>query len=147
MLYAGLVAFTDADLTRLPAASECNETLGILPCFQGSCYYAEQQCDGERQCEDGADELGCASKDDVPTERPTAYKELLRLERELDDHTFAWKTGFIKPHGDARIGFDVPIMPQLWVLGAFSLHPENGLAFNEHPLQVRCISAAYFHHH
>lgn len=46
-------------LVVISAASECNETLGILPCFQGSCYYAEQQCDGERQCEDGADELGC----------------------------------------------------------------------------------------
>ena len=44
---------------RFSAAIECNETLGILPCFDGGCYQKEQQCDGVRQCEDGADELGC----------------------------------------------------------------------------------------
>ena len=41
-----------------------------------------------------------------------------------------------RPHGDARLDIDIPIMPQLWMLGAFSLHPETGLAFNEHPVRV-----------
>ena len=41
-----------------------------------------------------------------------------------------------RPHGDARLDIDIPIMPQLWMLGAFSLHPETGLAFNENPVRV-----------
>ena len=33
--------------------------MGFLPCWDGGCYRIEAHCDGVRQCEDGADELGC----------------------------------------------------------------------------------------
>ena len=37
----------------------CNETMGIHPCMDGTCYEEEQRCDGVRQCRDGQDEMGC----------------------------------------------------------------------------------------
>ncbi len=39
----------------------CNESLGFLPCNDGVCYDLVQRCDGEWQCEDGLDEMGCES--------------------------------------------------------------------------------------
>ena len=39
----------------------CNVSMGFLPCFDGSCFTLEENCDGTRQCEDGADEMGCES--------------------------------------------------------------------------------------
>ena len=36
--------------------------MGYLPCFDGSCYQIEENCDGVRQCQDGADEMGCKLK-------------------------------------------------------------------------------------
>ncbi len=41
-------------------AEGCNLTLGFLPCFDGTCFLKEQACDGVKQCQDGADEMGCA---------------------------------------------------------------------------------------
>ena len=37
----------------------CNETRGLLPCFDGTCYTVEQRCNQVRECVDGADEMGC----------------------------------------------------------------------------------------
>ena len=63
MLYISLASIYIQCPTSLflhsSAALECNITRGSLPCFDGTCYQAEQRCDGERQCDDGADELGC----------------------------------------------------------------------------------------
>ena len=57
--FAGLLAFTDARLERMPDALRCNESRGQLSCFDGTCYDVTEMCDGVRQCVDGADELGC----------------------------------------------------------------------------------------
>ena len=40
-------------------ALKCNVSQGFLPCFDGTCYEVEQQCDGSWNCYDGADEMGC----------------------------------------------------------------------------------------
>ena len=57
--FAGLLAFTDAKLERMPDALRCNESRGQFSCFDGTCFNVEEMCDGVRQCVDGADELGC----------------------------------------------------------------------------------------
>ena len=46
-------------LTLTAESYNCNASMGFLPCFDGSCYVISQHCDGSRQCEDGADEMGC----------------------------------------------------------------------------------------
>ncbi|KAI0237381.1 hypothetical protein LSAT2_012128 [Lamellibrachia satsuma] len=136
--FAGLIVFTDAELKRMPAALECNITRGSLPCFDGTCYQVEQRCDGERQCEDGADELGCTD-DREAVFRPVPYKSMARLESHLDDSTWAWKNFYTKPYGRVDFHIKLPMRPLIWVIGAFSLHQERGLAFAEYPVRVSIL--------
>ena len=37
----------------------CDGDEELLPCGNGQCYYYEFKCDGENDCSNGADELGC----------------------------------------------------------------------------------------
>ncbi|KAI0235995.1 hypothetical protein LSAT2_013433 [Lamellibrachia satsuma] len=133
--FAGLIVFTDAELRRMPAALECNITRGSLPCFDGTCYQVEQRCDDERQCEDGADELGCSDYREAVF-RPVPYKLMPRLESHLDDSTWAWKNFYTKPYGRVDFHIKLPMRPLIWVIGAFSLHRERGLAFAEYPVRA-----------
>ncbi|XP_014674066.1 PREDICTED: CD109 antigen-like [Priapulus caudatus] len=56
-LYAGLIAFTDANMTV--TWEQCNVSAGWLRCADSRCYAAWTRCDGVNNCEDGTDESFC----------------------------------------------------------------------------------------
>ena len=43
---------------------------------------------------------------------------------------------FYRPYGRIDFRINLPMRPLLWVIGAFSLHQERGLAFAEYPVRV-----------
>ena len=43
---------------------------------------------------------------------------------------------FSRPYGRIDFRINLPMRPLLWVIGAFSLHQERGLAFAEYPIRV-----------
>lgn len=121
--YAGLLVFTDANVTRVP--HECNETLGWFPCMDGSCYFYDQRCDQIRQCIDGQDEMGCEfPQEDVFT--PVRKRILLLARNYYQDGLWIWGGHFVKP--DGRL--DVKLYPtdeaEPWVIGGIGISKDLG---------------------
>ena len=81
-------------------SDDCNETLGYLPCHSGLCYRTEKQCDKFRDCEDGADELGCdyLKADDLVEElhKNSPIKRLDRNYWHYRDVSWLWKSHYTK---------------------------------------------------
>ncbi|CAH1797576.1 unnamed protein product [Owenia fusiformis] len=128
-LYAGLVVFTDANLTA--RYHECNQTLGYFPCRDGTCYPISKQCDEIIDCpNDGADEFGCAWQDRpkynysmvLPSWRMHHPSRLF-----TEDGAWMWQSSFIKPNGQVELMVTVPAEPMVWVMGGFTLSREQGL--------------------
>ena len=48
-------------------------------------------------------------------------------------------TCFCRPYGRVDFHIKLPMRPLIWVIGAFSLHQEHGLAFAEYPVRVSIL--------
>ena len=74
----------------------CNESIGLFPCMDGTCFLEEHRCDGVAQCTDHLDEMGCDNNEDFnkytsPLQR---YKHSPRHFEE--DASWLWKGHFTK---------------------------------------------------
>ncbi|XP_064641488.1 CD109 antigen-like isoform X2 [Lineus longissimus] len=138
--YAGLIAFTDANVTRLP--HQCNETAGELPCqTDRRCFNIEKRCDQVRDCQDGSDELGCS----YPRTRSKRKRPLFMfnfLQRHFLDTSWLWKSYMTKHEGRVDITTNVPNdIPLSWMVSAFAMSREKGLGLMPRPILFDAVQA------
>lgn len=129
--YVGLVVFTDGLIPRRP--DNCNVTAGYGECLNGRCYRIEKKCDGYFDCEDGADEAGCDYHNHTLLSEFRKFR-FSRIQRHYDN-VWMWKDVNIGPHGRYVFTLDVPDIPALWMVSAFSISPSLGFGMNRLPLE------------
>ncbi|CAH1779511.1 unnamed protein product [Owenia fusiformis] len=140
--YAGLVVFTDANVTRLP--HECNETMGWLPCYDGTCYRVEKKCDEYADCLDRADEMGCTYNRTTPYPLTTPFERMKRITRHYEETgSWLWLGHFAKPNGQVELKVELPKEPMSWVVGAFSMSREKGLGVMQEPARFQATRPFY----
>ncbi|ELU16655.1 hypothetical protein CAPTEDRAFT_200949, partial [Capitella teleta] len=128
--YAGLLVFTDANVTRV--THYCNESTGWHPCMDGTCYLIDQRCDGVRQCIDGQDEMGCVYPV-VDTHTPVRDRRGLVTQHYAMVGEWLWAGHFIMPYGRLDLTTDVPDEPMPWVLSAFAISRDLGFGITHTP--------------
>lgn len=129
--YIGLVVFTDGVVPRRP--DNCNVTSGYGECLNGRCYRIEKKCDGYFDCEDGADEAGCDYHNHTLLSEFRKFR-FNRIQRHYDN-VWMWKDVNIGPHGRYVFTLDVPDIPALWMVSAFSISPSLGFGMVKYPIE------------
>lgn len=129
--YVGLVVFTDGLVPRRP--DNCNITTGYAECLNGRCYRVDKRCDGFYDCEDGADEIGCDYQNHTLLSEFRKFR-FNRIQRHYDN-VWMWKDVNIGPHGRYVFTLDVPDIPALWMVSAFSISPSLGFGMIRYPLE------------
>ncbi|CAG9805498.1 unnamed protein product [Chironomus riparius] len=129
--YIGLVVFTDGLIPRRPGY--CNISVGQMECLTGRCYPIEQRCDGYFNCDDGADEAGCDYHNTTLLAEFRKFR-FSRIQRHYDN-VWMWKDVNIGPHGRYVFTLDVPDIPALWMVSAFSISPSLGFGMIRTPLE------------
>jgi CD109 antigen len=129
--YIGLVVFTDGFVPRRP--DNCNVTSGYGECLNGRCYRLDKKCDGFFDCEDGADEAGCDYHNHTLLSEFRKYR-FNRIQRHYEN-VWMWKDVNIGPHGRYVFTLDVPDIPALWMVSAFSISPSLGFGMIRYPLE------------
>lgn len=120
--YSGLVVFTDG---TVPRRNEfCNITLGYAECLNGRCYNINKKCDGYMDCEDASDETNCNYNNFTTIAEFRKYR-FNRIKRHYEN-VWLWKDINIGPHGRFIFTVDVPEIPALWAVSAFSVSPTMG---------------------
>nr|UCK81479.1 macroglobulin-complement related protein-like 1 [Arenicola marina] len=128
--YAGMLVLTDANVTRIQ--HNCNETMGIYPCMDRTCFEENQRCDGFRQCRDGQDEMGCTfPEEDIFTPPYDRLALTTRHYRETGD--WLWDGHFVMPYGRLDLRRNVPDEPMTWVAGAFGISHDLGFGLVHYP--------------
>lgn len=120
--YAGLVIFTDGTVPR--RHEFCNLTLGYAECLNGRCYSVNKRCDGYIDCEDATDESNCNYNNFTTIAEFRKYR-FNRIKRHYEN-VWLWKDINIGPHGRFIFSIDVPEIPALWMVSAFSVSPSMG---------------------
>ncbi|XP_074646935.1 CD109 antigen-like [Tubulanus polymorphus] len=143
--YAGLFAFTDANVTG--SHRGCNISQGLLPCLtyqKGSgtrCYPIIKKCDGVPVCGDSTDEMGCIYEDLNPKRRDP-FENFNQLSRHHEDTSFMWDGFFTKPNGQVEFNAKVPLhIPFAWMVNAFAMSPEKGLGIMTEPRMFDHVQA------
>ncbi|KAF4531995.1 hypothetical protein B566_EDAN006540 [Ephemera danica] len=128
---AGLVVFSDRMLPARP--SNCNATLGWLPCMSGQgsrsggCYRKTAKCDGRRDCEDGTDESNCPMLQAIAVEELRKFRSTrFSLTQRQLDNVWLWQDVNIGPHGRYLFNIPVPSVPAHWTVSAFGVSPTVG---------------------
>lgn len=129
--YVGLVVFTDGHVPRRP--DNCNITTGYAECLNGRCYRLDKKCDGFFDCEDGADEAGCSYHNHTLLSEFRKFR-FNRIQRHYEN-VWMWKDVNIGPHGRYVFTLDVPDIPALWMVSAFSISPSRGFGMIRYPLE------------
>ncbi|CAG5055792.1 unnamed protein product [Parnassius apollo] len=129
--YAGLVVFSDVELTRRPGS--CAAAQGLAECLDGGCFPLDKRCDGVADCADRTDEAGCSHDDS----RSLQHFRKFRFNRVLRqyENAWLWRDVNIGPHGRFVFTADVPQAPARWTLSAFSMSPSSGLAVLPKPVR------------
>lgn len=120
--YAGLVVFTDGYVPR--RFEYCNISMGFAECLNGRCYRAEKKCDGYIDCEDRTDESNCNYNNFTTVAEFRKYR-FNRIKRHYEN-VWLWRDINIGPHGRFIFHVDVPEIPALWMVSAFSISPSLG---------------------
>lgn len=120
--YAGLIVFTDGQVPR--RFEYCNISMGFAECLNGRCYRADKKCDGYIDCEDRTDESNCNYNNFTTVAEFRKYR-FNRIKRHYEN-VWLWKDINIGPHGRFIFHVDVPEIPALWMVSAFSISPSLG---------------------
>ncbi|XP_066263111.1 CD109 antigen [Euwallacea similis] len=115
--FAGLVVFSDFELTRKP--NFCNSQEGMGECLNGRCYRLDKRCDYYNDCEDGTDEAGCNYENNTELALFRKFR-FNRVQRQYDN-VWVWEDVNIGPHGRSIININVPARPAHWMVSAFSM--------------------------
>jgi CD109 antigen len=129
--YVGLLVFTDGVVPR--RQDNCNISTGYAECLNGRCYRLDKKCDGFFDCEDGADEAGCNYQNHTLLSEFRKYR-FNRIQRHYEN-VWMWKDVNIGPHGRYVFTLDVPDIPALWMVSAFSISPSLGFGMVRYPLE------------
>jgi CD109 antigen len=129
--YVGLVVFTDAIIYRRP--ENCNASYGYGECLNGRCYRLDKKCDGFADCEDLTDELNCDFHNHTSLAEFRKYR-FSRVQRHYEN-VWLWKDVNIGPHGRYVLQMDVPDIPALWMVSAFSISPSLGFGMATKPIE------------
>jgi len=139
--YAGLIIFTDTNVTRL--RHNCNETLNFFPCMDGTqCYNKDQWCDGVRQCTDGQDEMGCP-KNEVAMFTPERYRVGLVTRHYTLTGEWCWGGHFVMPNGRVDGRLNLPDEPMSWLLTGFSISRDKGFGIVHTPYRMESTRPFY----
>lgn len=120
--YAGLVVFSDFELTRRHTL--CDPSQGLGECLSGRCYSLNKRCDYFNDCEDGTDEAGCNYENNTALALFRKFR-FNRVQRQYEN-VWLWKDVNIGPHGRYIFNVDVPARPAHWMVSAFSMSPTLG---------------------
>jgi hypothetical protein len=78
--FASAGLFLLSDSKNAQPNYQCNYTDGLLPCYSEldpQCYAVQDKCDGEADCSNGVDEVGCEQVDE-PLEPTDPLANLVR---------------------------------------------------------------------
>lgn len=120
--YSGLVVFTDGIVPR--RQDFCNITMGYAECLNGRCFNVNKRCDGYLDCEDATDEMNCANTNFTSIAEFRKFR-FNRIRRHYEN-VWLWRDINIGPHGRYIFTVDVPEIPALWMVSAFSISPTLG---------------------
>ncbi|RWS18059.1 CD109 antigen-like protein [Dinothrombium tinctorium] len=138
--YAGLIVFTDANVTR--RADICNETAGFKSCLDGTqCYHVSKECNNRKDCNDGSDESNCNRRDALELSQFRIYRSN-RLQR-LYDNTWLWKDINIGPLGYYIFSVPVPKTPALWIINAFGMSTTHGFGLQQANIAYSSVRPFY----
>ncbi|KAI1297211.1 Antigen -like protein [Halotydeus destructor] len=134
--YAGLVVFTDGNITRRPEV--CNTTIGFVSCLDGrQCYHLSRRCDGRSDCSDSTDESNCMGPDTHNLAQFRAHRSN-RLQR-LYENTWLWKDINIGPLGYFIFTVPVPNAPASWTVSAFGMSTSHGFGLQQANIQFSSV--------
>ncbi|KAI1297215.1 Antigen -like protein [Halotydeus destructor] len=126
--YAGLVVFTDGNITRRPEV--CNTTIGFVSCLDGrQCYHLSRRCDGRSDCSDSTDESKCVVAATHDLERFRTYRNS-RLQR-LYENSWLWRDINIGPLGYFIFTVPLPNAPASWSVLAFGMSTTHGIGLQK----------------
>ncbi|KAF6215686.1 hypothetical protein GE061_000017, partial [Apolygus lucorum] len=137
--YAGLVVFSDVEITRRPEF--CNRTQGLGECLDGRCFRIEKKCDGHLDCEDGTDEAGCPRYNYTELAHFRKFR-FSRTQRHYEN-VWLWRDINIGPHGRYIFEIDVPARPVHWIISAFGMSPGRGFGMLQRPIDYIAVLPFY----
>ncbi|RXG55463.1 Complement C3 [Armadillidium vulgare] len=139
---AGLSPLSDTRFqSSSPNIGNCEVSLGLLECGDGTCYQVKDICNGVNNCEDGSDEILCnyqyvptrSNEEGIPEIkiyhllRQSWWKDLF----DTEDGSFAWATQFIDHGGNEQLGLEIPRTQDDWVVEGIAFHQHFGISFIE----------------
>ena len=74
----------------------CNESIGLFPCMDGTCFQEEFRCDGTSQCTDNLDEMGCKRDNEQNRFTPPLLRYKHTTRHFEEDASWLWKGHFTK---------------------------------------------------
>ena len=74
----------------------CNETVGLYPCMDGTCFQDMHRCDGVSQCTDHLDEMGCDIDDGESKYTPPLQRYKHTTRHYEEDASWLWRGHFTK---------------------------------------------------
>lgn len=126
----GLIVLSDANITINQEFTPCNRSLGVGICpLSYQCYDLWKTCDGTVDCADGYDEVTCPMPENQKYRmRSSELYNLFWNSRYTDPWQMFWREHYIKQvgQGEIRVLQDESMDPL--VLGAFFMHPDQGLS-------------------
>lgn len=111
-----------------------------------SCYDHKMICTWKPECSyDHKDEMGCFGNEtyQIKLYDDDSLWRTKHIGAFYKDGSFMWQDQFTKPDGRIDIRVNVPTFPSTWVVSAFAMSRENGLAILPVPARVPDLPPIY----